>query len=286
MNINFYQIYHSIGINKRAVCFLIAGVIIIFAAKTYAKRHFLILSENHIIKFKAANSTLRRYAVRGAPTYDELITRAQHFDEYYINEAKKIVDTVSLPEIEHDFVIPSDERFAHIVYKQRVDRFKNNLSEKLPGVNVYGKFFEIRPINTPVQELNKHLRRMWLLNVFLEKLQGCGFDNSHFVSVVMGDPDMSVLLRDLNVFGNVDVAIIDARFRLTLDELLNIFGAFRKSKGYFFVEDVQIGTPEGQYAADKERLDVSFKLLYLDLSVRDSINYAPVTPAWRLNSDD
>lgn len=285
MNINFYYIYHSIGVNKRAVCFLIAGIIIIIAAKTYAKRYFLVLSENHIIKFKAANSTLRRYAVRGSPTYDELITRARHYDEYYIAEAKKIRDAVSLPEIGHEFVIPPDERFAHIKYKQCIDRFKNTLSEKLPGVHVYGKFFEIEPIHAPVHELNKQLRRMWLLKVFLERIQGCGFDNSHFLSVVIGDPNMSVSLRDLNVFENIEVVIIEARFRLALDELLNIFGAFRKPNGYFFVEDIQIGTPEGQRTVDKEKLDVRFKLLCLGLTVRDSITYAPVTPSWRLNSD-
>ena len=159
MKKSFNRFYNNLGINKRAIFFLAAGIAIIIAARQYAKQHFILSSEEHYIKFTMAHKDLKRYSVRGVPTYDELITRAQHFNEYYITEAKKIKDMISFPESEY-FIQP-DERFAHIKFRQYMDQFKNTLSERLPSVNVHGKFFETDPIRSTVTELNKQLKRMW-----------------------------------------------------------------------------------------------------------------------------
>ncbi|MCF6157968.1 MAG: hypothetical protein E3K32_05220 [wastewater metagenome] len=286
MKFHLYRIYHSLGINKRAVIFLIAGIILILFAKAYAQRHFIIPAEQYLARFKASNMNLRRYAVRGAPTYDELITRARYFDESYIKEAEKIRDAVTFPETEREFMIPDDERFAHIKYRQFIDQFKSFLSEELPGVHVYGKFLGVDPLHTPKKELNQHLKQVWLLKVFIQRMQDCGFDSSHISGIVIGEPGSSVMISHLHVFNTMDASRIDVRLSLTLDELFNAFRAFRNKKGHFLVEDAHIQLPEGGRVNKDGKLDVRVNLVYLNLSVRDSINYAPITPSWRSNSDD
>ncbi|GAB64196.1 MAG: hypothetical protein DWB56_06240 [Candidatus Jettenia sp.] len=282
----FYRVSNTLGINKRAVCFLIAGVIITLVARGYAHKHFIVPAEKHLAKFKASSRELKRYDIRGVPTYDELITRAQYFDDYYRTEAKNIRDVISFPEVESEFVISPDERFAHIKDKQCIDRFRDMLSEKIPGVNVYGKFFEVKSIHTDIHEMNKHLRRMWLLKMFLERMLDGGFDKNHFVSITVGDPGASSSLQDLMVFQNIDLVMIEAHCKLSLDEVLKAFQVLRKSEGYFFVEDIQIQVPDGHQVVGKGKLNVRFKLLYLELVIKDSITYAPMTPTWRLHAND
>ncbi len=283
MKLKFNRIYNNLGINKRAVFFLAAGIAIIIAARLYAKRHFILSSEKQYVKFAVACKDLKRYSVRGSPTYDELITRAQHFNEYYTTEAKKILDTISFPKSE--YFIQSDERFAHIKFSQYMDQFKNTISERLPGVNVHGKFLETDPIRSTVTELNKQLKRMWFLKVFIERMQGCGYDSSHFANIAIGDSGISVSLHDLAVFAYGDIAMIEVRFKLTVDELLKVFRIFRNPNGYFFVEDIQIQAPEGYQLTQDGKLDIRCKLLCLELTLKDSPAYSPITPSWRLNSD-
>ncbi len=286
MKLNFNRIYNNLGINKRAVFFLAAGIAIIIAARLYAKRHFIPSSEKHYVKFTAAYNDLKRYSARGAPTYDELLTRAQHFNEYYATEAKKILDTISFPKSEYFIQSDEDERFAHIKFRQYMDQFKNTLSERLPGVNVYGRFLETDPIRSTVAELNKQLKRMWFLKVFIERMQECGFDSSHFANIAIGDPGISVSLHDLAVFEYGDIAVIDVRFKLTVDELLKVFRIFRNPNGYFFAEDIQIQAPQGYQATQDGKLDIRCKLVCLELTLKDSPAYSPITPSWRLNPDD
>lgn len=286
MKLILYRIYYNLGINKRVIVFLIAGVIIIVSAKLYAKRHFIISAEKDIAKFKATDRDLKRYAVRGAPTYDDLITEARYYDDYYINEAKKISNMISFHEERGGFFIPASERFAHIEFKQIFDHFKNTLSEKLPDVGMHGKFFEIQPINTSIEELNRQLKRMGLLMTFVDRILEKGFNRDHFVSITMGDLGTPISWYDLNVFEHVGTVMIEARLRLTLDELLKVFHALRSKNGYFFVEDVHIEVPEGYQITQENRVSVRFTLVCLDLTTRNVIAYSPITPQWRLKSDD
>lgn len=283
MKQGIYRFYHDLGVNKRAVIFLIAGIVIIMAARLYAKRHFLMPSEKHYVRFAMAYKDLRRYSVRGAPSYDELISRAEHFNEDYTNEAKKILDMISFPESR--YFIQMDERFAHIKFRQYMDEFKDAISEKLPGVNVHGKFLEIDPIRSTIAELNKQLKRMWFLKVFIERMLECGYGSAHFTSIVTGDPGIQVSLHELNVFASVDIAMIEVRLKLTLDELLETLRILRNSGGYFFTEDVQIYASEGYQTAQDSRLDIRCKVLCLDFTLKDFPEYSPITPSWRLNSD-
>lgn len=286
MKIILYRIYYNLGINKRAIVFLIAGVIIIVSAKLYANRHFVIAAEKDRAKFKATDRDLQRYAVRGAPTYDELITRAQYYDDYYINEAKKINDKISFHEEKEGFFIPADERFAHIKFKQLFDHFKDTLSEKLPHVGVHGKFFEIQPIHTSIEELNKQLKRMGLLMIFIDRMLGNGFNGDHIASIAIGDLSAPISWYDLNVFGHIDSSMIEVRLKLTLDELLKVFHVLRSKNGYFFVEDVHIEAPEEGQVTQESRVSARFTLVCLDITVKTAVTYPPITPQWRLRSDD
>lgn len=283
MKQGIYHIYHNLGISKRAVVFLVAGIVIIMAARLYAKRHFLLSSEKQHIRFALAYKDLKRYSVRGAPSYDELIGRAEHFNEYYTNEAKKILDTISFPESK--YFIQTDERFAHIKFRQYMDEFKNTISERLPGVNVHGKFLETDPIRSTIAELNRQLKRMWFLKVFIERMLECGYGSTHFSGIVTGDPGIQVSLHELNVFASVDIAMIEVRFKLTLVELMEVFRILRNSGGYFFVENVQIQASEGYQAAQNGKLDIRCKVLCLDFALKNFPAYPPITPSWRLNSD-
>lgn len=280
-----YKIYYKLGINKRAVIFMVVGVAIIISVKTYARRHFITPAEMDIIRFKTASRDLERYFVRGTPTYDELVTRARNYDEYYINEARKIVDNISFTTEMRDNLISTDERFPHIKYKQLIEHFKDTLSKKLPGVNVYAKFFGIDTLNTSLDVLNKHLNRAWLLMRFVERMTLNGFSNHHLTGISIGDTSSHNSLNDLNVFEVIDIAAIDVQFRLDRDDLLKLFQALRNQGGYFFVEDIRIRASESHEVIQENSLNVSCKLLALVLKVKDSITYSSITPQWKLDAD-
>lgn len=284
MKSNIYNIYYKLGINKTAIIFLVAGIIIIISAKLYAKRHFMTLAEKDLITIKTASHGLARYSAKGLLTYDELITRARNYDEYYINEAREIANNISFPAGENKFIIPSDERFPHIKFRQIIDRFRDTISEKLPGVNVYGKFFEIESLHTSLEGLNESLKSAWLLKTFVDRMLENGFSNDHLASISIGDPGSHIALNDLNVFESVNIAMIEAQFRLNMDELLKVFEVLRSKQGYFMVEDVHIQPSDRPQISQENRVGAKFRILVLNLIVKDSVTYSPVTPQWKLDA--
>ncbi len=286
MKTSFFNIYYSLGINKRAIIFLVIGVVIIIAAKQYTHTNYMRQAERDLAQYRVAYRDLSRYFVKGAPTFDELITRSKNYDKQYIKEATKIVDMISFSEPGNDIYIKPDERFPHIKFKQLIDTCNAIISEKLPGVTVNGKFLKKQTLVTSLELLNKHLKTAWILETFVERMVANGYNNEHIKNISIEPSALNALLQDINLFENSNLYVINVQFNVTIDLLTHIYNVLRSEKGYFFVEDVYITSSDDTGSnTDETKVNARFRLLHLDLSVKKLINYSPVTPQWKIEKD-